>query len=74
MNNLVSEKQLLLEIKPILTSFDVELVKALLMQYRPEDIADIFWDIELDEAKFIISHVEKQKAVDIIRSNDEELQ
>jgi len=74
MNNLVSEKQLLLEIKPILTSFDVELVKALLMQYRPEDIADIFWDIELDEAKFIISHVEKQKAVDIIRSLDEELQ
>jgi magnesium transporter len=74
MNNLVSEKQLLLEIKPILTSFDVELVKALLMQYRPEDIADIFWDIELDEAKFIINHVEKQKAVDIIRSLDEELQ
>ena len=74
MNNLVSEKQLLLEIKPILSSFDVELVKALLMQYRPEDIADIFWDIELDEAKFIINHVEKQKAVDIIRSLDEELQ
>ena len=45
MNNLVSEKYLLLEIKPILTSFDVELVKSLLLQYRPEDIADIFWDM-----------------------------
>jgi magnesium transporter len=74
MNNLASEKQLLLEIKPILTSFDVELLKSLLLQYRPEDIADIFWDIELDEAKFIINHVEKQKAVEIIRSLDEELQ
>jgi magnesium transporter len=74
MNNLASEKQLLLEIKPILTSFDVELVKSLLLQYRPEDIADIFWDIELEEAKFIINHVEKQKAVEIIRSLDEELQ
>jgi magnesium transporter len=74
MNNLVSEKQLLLEIKPILTSSDVELVKSLLLQYRPEDIADIFWDIELEEAKFIINNVEKQKAVDIIRSLDEELQ
>ncbi len=74
MNNVASEKQLLLEIKPILTSFDVELLKSLLLQYRPEDIADIFWDIELDEAKFIINHVEKQKAVEIIRSLDEELQ
>lgn len=74
MNNLASEKQLLLDIKPILTSFDVELVQSLLLQYRPEDIADIFWDIELDEAKFIINHVEKQKAVEIIRSLDEELQ
>lgn len=74
MNNLASEKQLLLEIKPILTSFDVELVQSLLLQYRPEDIADIFWDIELEEAKFIINHVEKQKAVEIIRSLDEELQ
>lgn len=74
MKNLVSDKQLLLEIKPILASFDVELVKSLLLQYRPEDIADIFWDIELDEAKFIINHVEKQKAVEIIRSLDEELQ
>jgi magnesium transporter len=74
MKNLVSDKQLLLEIKPILASFDVELVQSLLLQYRPEDIADIFWDIELDEAKFIINHVEKQKAVEIIRSLDEELQ
>jgi magnesium transporter len=74
MKNLVSDKQLLLEIKPILASFDVELVKSLLLQYRPEDIADIFWDIELDEAKFIINLVEKQKAVEIIRSLDEELQ
>jgi magnesium transporter len=74
MKNLVSDKQLLLEIKPILASFDVELIKSLLLQYRPEDIADIFWDIELDEAKFIINHVEKQKAVEIIRSLDEELQ
>lgn len=74
MNNLVSDKYLLLEIKPILTSLDVEMAQSLLMQYRPEDIADIFWDIELDEAKFIINNVEKQKAVEIIRSLDEELQ
>lgn len=70
----VSEKQLLPELQSLIRNADAEGVKNLLEDYRPEDIADIFWDIELDEAKFLIKVIEKVKAVEIIRSLDEELQ
>jgi magnesium transporter len=73
MSQVVSEKQLLLEIQPYLEDFNASEVKVVLEKYRPEDIADIFWDIELPEAKLIISSVDNQKAVDIIRSLDEDL-
>lgn len=70
----VSEKQLLPELQSLIRNADADGVKNLLEDYRPEDIADIFWDIELDEAKFLIKVIEKVKAVEIIRSLDEELQ
>ena len=74
MSNQVSEKQLLLQIQPLIENHEAEAVRLLLEAYRPEDIADIFWDIELDEAKFIIKVVGQKEAVEIIRSLDEELQ
>jgi magnesium transporter len=74
MSNQVSEKQLLLQILPLIENQEAEAVRLLLEAYRPEDIADIFWDIELDEAKFIIKVVGQEEAVEIIRSLDEELQ
>jgi magnesium transporter len=74
MSNQVSEKQLLLQIQPLIENQEAEAVRLLLEAYRPEDIADIFWDIELDEAKFIIKVVGQKEAVEIIRSLDEELQ
>lgn len=74
MSNQVSEKQLLLQIQPLIENHEAESVRLLLEAYRPEDIADIFWDIELDEAKFIIKVVGQKEAVEIIRSLDEELQ
>jgi len=74
MSTQVSEKQLLLQIKPLIENQEAEAVRLLLEAYRPEDIADIFWDIELDEAKFIIKVVGQEDAVEIIRSLDEELQ
>ncbi len=74
MTNQVSEKQLLLQIQPLIENHEAEAVRLLLEAYRPEDIADIFWDIELDEAKFIIKVVGQKEAVEIIRSLDEELQ
>jgi magnesium transporter len=73
MNSQVSEK-LLLQIQPLIGSHDSEGARLILDEYRPEDIADIFWDIELDEAKFIIKVVGQEEAVEIIRSLDEELQ
>ncbi len=74
MSTQVSEKQLLLQIQPLIENQEAEAVRMLLEAYRPEDIADIFWDIELDEAKFIIKVVGQEEAVEIIRSLDEELQ
>jgi magnesium transporter len=74
MSNQVSEKQLLLQVLPLIENQEAEAVRLLLEAYRPEDIADIFWDIELDEAKFIIKVVGQVEAVEIIRSLDEELQ
>ena len=74
MSTQVSEKQLLLQIQPLIENQEAEAVRFLLEAYRPEDIADIFWDIELDEAKFIIKVVGQEEAVEIIRSLDEELQ
>jgi magnesium transporter len=74
MSTQVSEKQLLLQIQPLIENQEAEAVRLLLEAYRPEDIADIFWDIELDEAKFIIKVVGQEEAVEIIRSLDEELQ
>lgn len=74
MSTQVSEKQLLLQIQPLIENQEADAVRLLLEAYRPEDIADIFWDIELDEAKFIIKVVGQEEAVEIIRSLDEELQ
>lgn len=74
MNMQVSEKQLLLEISPLLQDNRTEEIRILLAAYRPEDIADIFWDIELEDAKNIIKIIEKQKAVELIRALDSELQ
>jgi magnesium transporter len=74
MSTQVSEKELLLKLRPFLEGLDSEGLNTELDNYRPEDIADIFWDIELDDAKFLIKVIEKQKAVEIIRSLDPELQ
>ncbi|MES2617989.1 MAG: magnesium transporter [Bacteroidota bacterium] len=68
------EKDLLMKLKPHMEVLDEQAVIAILDDYRAEDIAEIFWDVELDEAKFIIKIIEKQKAIEIIRSLDDELQ
>lgn len=74
MSTQISEKELLLRLKPLLESSDSEGAVEILEDYRPEDISDIFWDIELDEAKFLIKILDKQKAVEVIRSLDPDLQ
>lgn len=74
MSNQMSEKQLLNDIQPFILNSDAEGINELLQNHRPEDIAEIFWDLELDEAKFLIKVIDKEKAVEIIRSLDEELQ
>jgi magnesium transporter len=74
MTTQMSEKQLLNDIQPFLLNSDAEGINELLLNHRPEDIADIFWDLEIDEAKLLIKVLNKEKAVDVIRSLDEELQ
>ena len=60
MSHQVTDKELLVLIKPLIQAQDQEGVVALLQDHHPEDVADIFWDIELDEAKYIIKVVEKE--------------
>jgi magnesium transporter len=74
MSTQISEKELLLRLKPLLEISDADAALEILEEYRPEDIAEIFWDIELDEAKFLIKILDKLKAVEIIRSLDPDLQ
>ncbi|MDI1232996.1 MAG: magnesium transporter [bacterium] len=68
------EKELLFKLQPALDAGVDQEVIAILDEYRAEDIAEIFWDITLDEAKYIIKTIEKPKAIETIRSLDEELQ
>ena len=68
------EMELLLKLQPALDTKEDQLVIDILDDYRAEDIAEIFWDITLDEAKYIIKTIEKPKAIETIRSLDEELQ
>ena len=68
------EKELLLKLQPALDTKEDQLVIDILDDYRAEDIAEILWDITLDEAKYIIKTIEKPKAIETIRSLDEELQ
>ena len=70
----ISEKQLLNDILPLILESDAEGINELLKNHRAEDIAEIFWDLEPDESKFLIKVIDKEKAVDVIRSLDEELQ
>lgn len=74
MSTVALEKELLMKLKPHLEAADEQSALAILDEYRPEDIAEIFWDIEMDEAKFLIKIIEKHKAIEIIRSLDEEVQ
>lgn len=68
------EKELLFKLQPSLDAREDQAVITILDDYRAEDIAEIFWDITLDEAKYIIKIIEKPKAIETIRSLDEELQ
>ena len=68
------EKELLFKLQPALDAREDQSVIEILDDYRAEDIAEIFWDITLDEAKYIIKIIEKPKAIETIRSLDEELQ
>lgn len=68
------EKELLFKLQPSLDAREDQAAIAILDDYRAEDIAEIFWDITLDEAKYIIKIIEKSKAIETIRSLDEELQ
>ena len=74
MSTQVSEKELLLKLRPFLEGLDSEGLITELESHRPEDIAEIFWDIELEDAKFLIKVIDKHKAVEIIRSLDPDLQ
>ncbi len=74
MSTQLTETQLLKQLKPLLVDKYGSAVAAVLEAQRAEDIAEIFWELELDDAKFLIKVIEKHKAVEVIRCLDDELQ
>ena len=70
----LTETQLLKQLKPLLVDKYGSAVAAVLEAQRAEDIAEIFWELELEDAKFLIKVIEKNKAVEVIRCLDDELQ
>ncbi len=75
MTNAIFDKEILKdEVKSLVESGNFETLSSILEQNRSEDIAEIFWDLELKEAKEIIKIVNKEKAVSILNNLDSELQ
>ncbi|MBC7426619.1 MAG: magnesium transporter, partial [Bacteroidia bacterium] len=74
MRSINIDQELISELTGHIREKNHEAALAMLDQFRPEDIADIFWDIDLPEAKYIILAIGKEKAVEVIRSLDAELQ
>lgn len=74
MNN---SEQLLLEheiVKDLLAQNEQNQLTLYLENFRAEDIAEAFWDLNESERKSIISIVDKETGVDIINALDSELQ
>jgi magnesium transporter len=74
MNN---SEQLLLEheiVKDLLAQNEQNQLMLYLENFRAEDIAEVFWDLNESERKSIISIVDKETGVDIINALDSELQ
>jgi magnesium transporter len=70
----LTEIQLIQQLKPLIADKYSSAVSSILEAQRAEDIAEIFWELELEDAKFLIKVIEKHKAVEVIRCLDEELQ
>ncbi len=74
MNYQVEDVSLLDSLIPNLKERNTAAVQDILESKRAEDIAELFWEIKGEDAKFIIHSIEKHKAVEVIRSLDGELQ
>jgi magnesium transporter len=62
------------KLKELILSGQKDSLFAYLDDFRPEDIAETFWDLEEENQKEIIAILEKEKAVNVIVSLDYELQ
>ncbi len=69
-----SKEQILQEVQEFLVSGHANSSEIFLDNHRPEDIAEVFWDLEIDDTKKVFDFLDKKKAVSVISSLDEELQ
>lgn len=69
-----SKEKILQEVQEFLVSGHTNSSESFLENYRPEDIAEVFWDLEIDDTKRVFDFLDKKKAVSVISSLDEELQ
>lgn len=73
MNQAIIDKELTSQLIDSIREADEKRSLEILDEFFAEDIAEIFYDIELEEAKYIISILDKDKVVNVLRALDEDI-
>ncbi len=67
------DKKQLATLQELIAAKDNNRVLSMLEDLHPEDIADIFYDISLDDAKYIVEVLHEDTAVSVVRALDEDI-
>jgi magnesium transporter len=73
MNQAIIDKELTKALLFAINNDNEQRALEILDEYYAEDIAEIFYDIELDEAKYIVRVLDKLKVVNVLRALDEDI-
>lgn len=60
------------EIRDIISRKDIDMASMELAQLHPADIAELYQDLNLDEAEFLYSLLDEEKAADVLMELDED--
>lgn len=73
MNQAIIDKALTEKLLVAINQGDEKRSLEILDEFFAEDIAEIFYDIELEEAKYIIAILDKDKVVNVLRALDKDI-
>ena len=73
MNQAIIDKELTEKLIIAINEANESRTLEILDEFFAEDIAEIFYDIELEEAKYIISILDQDKTVNVLRALDDDI-